>query len=454
MHDSRATQSMRVTIDGKNLVSHAGTALLSELADRSGLTEAMSVAMSACGINWHTHDPGVVLTHLAVAIADGADCLSDLAALREQSELFGPVASIATAWRAVEATTAFELGPSPRRSPPPGPRCGRHAPPGDSLVLDFDATLVNSYSEKQDATPTYKKGFGFFPSGCGATRRRSRWPRCCVRGTPGPTTPTTKSSCSTGRCRGCPRSTRPVTSATTIRPSSCTPSWCGPTRPGPPTDSWTAIVAANCDFSIGFPIDQGVRDALVLVQEEDWVQARETDGSVRDGAWVTELTDLIPLAAWPEDTRLIMRRERPHPGAQLTLFDTAEGFRHTCFITNTDGADIATLELRHRGHARVEDRIRNWKDCGLANLPFDSFVRNEAWVATSLIAGALLAWSQMVCFEGALAKAEPKTMRYRVLHVAAFLAHKSRGITLRLDETWPWATDLCEAFAKLRAAIP
>jgi hypothetical protein len=215
-----------------------------------------------------------------------------------------------------------------------------------------------------------------------------------------------------------------------------------------------AIVSANCDFSIGFPIDQGVRDALVRVQEEDWIQARETDGSVRDGAWVVELTDLIPLAAWPEDTRLIMRRERPHPGAQLTLFDTSEGFRHTCFITNTQGTDIAALELRQRGHARVEDRIRNWKDCGLANLPFDSSVRNEAWMATSLIAGALLAWSQMVCFEGALAKAEPKTMPYRVLHVAALLVHKSRGLTLRLDKTWPWANDLAEAFARLRAAIP
>jgi hypothetical protein len=169
---------------------------------------------------------------------------------------------------------------------------------------------------------------------------------------------------------------------------------------------------------------------------------------------VTELTDLIPLAAWPEDTRLLMRRERPHPGAQLTLFDTAEGFRHTCFITNTEGTDIAALELRHRGHARVEDRIRNWKDCGLANLPFDSFVRNEAWVATSLIAGALLAWSQMLCFEGAMAKAEPKTMRYRVLHVAALLVHKSRGLTLRLDKTWPWVDDLSNAFLKLRAAIP
>ncbi len=155
VHDSRATQSMRVTTDGKNLVSHAGTALLSELADRSGLTEAMSAAMAGCGINWHTHDPGVVLTHLAVAIADGADCLSDLASLREQSELFGPVASIATAWRAVEATTASGLRTIPEAIAAARAVVWAAAPPGDSLVFDFDATLVNSYSEKQDATPTY-----------------------------------------------------------------------------------------------------------------------------------------------------------------------------------------------------------------------------------------------------------------------------------------------------------
>jgi hypothetical protein len=165
VNDSRATQSMRVTTDGKNLVSHAGAALLSELADRSGLTEAMSVAMAGCGINWHTHDPGIVLTHLAVAIADGADCLADMASLREQAELFGPVASIATAWRAVEATTAFELRAIPEAIAAARVKVWTAAPPGDSLVFDFDATLVNSYSEKQDATPTYKKGFGFFPLG-------------------------------------------------------------------------------------------------------------------------------------------------------------------------------------------------------------------------------------------------------------------------------------------------
>ena len=109
VHRSRSVRRAKVIPDGKNLVSHAGAALLAELADRSGLTEAMSGAMAECGINWHTHDPGVVLTHLAVAIADGADCLADIAALKEQEELFGPVASVATAWRAVHATAVFEL---------------------------------------------------------------------------------------------------------------------------------------------------------------------------------------------------------------------------------------------------------------------------------------------------------------------------------------------------------
>jgi hypothetical protein len=136
---------------------------------------------------------------------------------------------------------------------------------------------------------------------------------------------------------------------------------------------------------------------------------------------VAELTDLKDLSVWGEDARLICRRERPHPGAQLSLFDTSEGFRHTCFITNANALEInaAALECRHRGHARVEDRVRCWKDCGLQNLPFASFTQNLAWVATSLIAGALIAWAQMTCLGGELKKAEPKTLRYRLLHVGA-----------------------------------
>jgi hypothetical protein len=163
----------------------------------------------------------------------------------------------------------------------------------------------------------------------------------------------------------------------------------------------------------------------------------------------------MDLSAWGEGARLIIRRERPHPGAQLSLFDMAEDFRHTCFITNApnNDDDVAVLELRHRGHARVEDRIRNWKDCGLANLPSASFTQNLAWVALSLVAGSLLARAQMTCLNGELKKAEPKTLRYWILHVAAALVHRERLI-LRLDETWPWAPALQRAFIKLRSTFP
>src|ERR1017187_4978974 len=146
---------MRVTTDGKNLVSHAGAALLAELADRSGLTEAMSVAMSDCGVNWHTHDPGVVLTHLAVAIADGADCLADIAALKEQEDLFGPVASVATAWRAVHATAVFELRAIPAALAVARARVWAANPPVGAMIWDFDSTLLNVSSEKEDAAATY-----------------------------------------------------------------------------------------------------------------------------------------------------------------------------------------------------------------------------------------------------------------------------------------------------------
>jgi len=154
VHRSRSVRQAEVTTDGRNLVSHAGTALLCELADRTGLTRAMSVAMTDCGISWHTHDPGVVLTHLAVAIADGADCLNDFEVLRSQSELFGDVASVTTSWRAVKATTAPALR-SIREAVAKTREIVWAAKPQGDITIDFDATLLDVHSEKQDAAPTY-----------------------------------------------------------------------------------------------------------------------------------------------------------------------------------------------------------------------------------------------------------------------------------------------------------
>ncbi len=454
VHSNRSVRRAKVIPDGKNLVSHAGAALLGELADRSGLTEAMSVAMEDCGINWHTHDPGVVLTHLAIAIADGADCLADIAAFKEQEDLFGPVASVATAWRAVHATAVFELRAIPTALAVARERVWSAQPPEGPMIWDFDSTLLNVHSEKEDAAPTYKRGFGFNPLGAWCDNTKEPLGAMLRPGNAAPGDADDHLELLEQVVRSVPPEyalghEEDDDPALVVHPILVRADSAGASH-----RFVQSLTIANFDYSIGFPISGSVRDALLLAQEEDWARATELGGGIRDGAEVIELTEIIELKGWPADMRVICRRERPHPGAQLSLFDIHAGWRHTCFITNTQGEDIAALELRHRGHARVEDRVRCWKACGLANLPFDGFCANEAWVAVSLIAGSLLAWSQMTCFDGALAKAEPKTMRYRILHVAAVLVRRGRELILRLDESWPWASELATAFTRLRTAFP
>ena len=439
VHRSRSVRRVVVTTDGRNLVSHAGTALLCELADRTGLTRAMSLAMADCGISWNTHDPGVVLTHLAVAIADGGDCLSDFEALRSQSELFGDVASISTAWRAVKATASLELRGTTKRH---HDRLRRHA-------------VRCSLGETRRRTHLLH-GYGFHPLGAWCDTTGEPLALMLRPGNAGSNDADdhlelldqTIGSLPVEYQVGHQPGDEPglVRHHIVVRADSA----------GATHDFVSGLTEANIEYSIGHPVDQGVREALLSFQEEDWREAIEADGTVRDGAQVAELTDLMDLSAWGEDARLICRREHPHPGAQLSLFDTSEGFRHTCFITNASALnfDAAVLELRQRGHARVEDRVRCWKDCGLQNLPFASFTQNLTWVATSLVAGALIAWAQMICLDGELKKAEPKTIRYRILHVAAVLVRRGRRLTLRLDETWPWAATLRRAFLRLRTAFP
>lgn len=156
---------------------------------------------------------------------------------------------------------------------------------------------------------------------------------------------------------------------------------------------------AGIGFSVGYEVGARVREAILAAPRSAWRSAVETDGSVREGAWVTELTDTLDLSAWPEGTRLIVRRERPHPGAQFCVFN-AHGYRHTAFITDQEEGDIAALECRHRRRARCEDAIRVAKDTGVRNLPFAAFAHNQAWLELSLLAGELLSWTRCLCLEG------------------------------------------------------
>ena len=207
------------------------------------------------------------------------------------------------------------------------------------------------------------------------------------------------------------------------------------------------------EYSVGFAITEAVRQAIMLVPATVWTPALGADGAVRAGGDVAELSGLLDLSRWPAGMRVIVRRERPHPGAQLSIFEEADGWRYQGLVTNTTTGQLAFLEARHRAHARVEDRIRQAKDTGLNRFPSRDYQINTAWLTAVAIAADLIAWLRLLALSGDLANAEPKALRYRLLHVPARLTRSARRRHLRLPASWPWVTDLVAAFARI-AAIP
>jgi Transposase DDE domain group 1 len=442
MNVTRASRRVKVTGDGRGVASHAGALLVAELADRVGLTEGLSAAMAHTRRRRSAHDPGVVLAHLAVMLADGGDCLADVAGLRNQPELFGRVASDPTVFRVLDSIHADGLRNIAAARAEARARVWAAGATPDEVVIDIDGTLIDAHSEKQDATPTYKHGFGFYPIVAYLDESGEALAGLLRPGRAG-------SNNAADHLEVLDRALAqlPVTAGDTemlVRTDSA----------GATHDFVDGCVDRGVRFSIGFPIDQRVRNALCLAQEEDWIPAVETDGAARDGAWVSELTALIEPGSWPARTRVIVRRERPHPGAQLTIFDTTEGFRHQVFITDQTDTDIAALELRHRQRAHVENRIRAAKDTGLRNLPCVDVVCNDAWLQLVLIAQDLTAWMQALCFDCALRVAEPKRLRHRVFHAAAAIAHTGGQVIVRFQRTWPWVDDILTAFTRLRVALP
>ncbi len=210
-----------------------------------------------------------------------------------------------------------------------------------------------------------------------------------------------------------------------------------------------AIVAKGFEFSIGFDVVEAVRLAILEVPERAWQTPMTQDMADREGAGVAEITSYLDLSAWPDGTRAISRREEPHVGAQFNVFDPA-GQRHQVFITNSSDADIVYLEARHRGHARVEDHIKQAKNLGLLRFPGHDFAANAAWLLAVGIAQDLMAWAQNLCLTGELATCEPKRLRYCLWHAAGRLVRSGRRLILRLDAAWPWATEIAEAFQRLK----
>ena len=217
-------------------------------------------------------------------------------------------------------------------------------------------------------------------------------------------------------------------------------------------DFAAALRERRIRFSLGYYVDERVGAAAVSLPKRRWRPALDADGEQREGAWVAELTDRIDLSGWPDGTRLIVRKERPHPGAQLRFTDQ-DGHRYQCFITDQEGEDIALLERRHRLHARVEDRIQESQELGLGRLPFQTLEPNLAWFELALLAQDLLAWLRSLVLAGEPRLAKPKRLRGRLLHVAGRITRSGRRRTLHLPRAWPWADELIAAFARLRTLV-
>ena len=464
------SRDLSVEVGGRGVINHAGAAALRLIADRTGLTGGLSRALARRGFT-PVHDRGRVLADAAVLIANGGRVLSDLATLRDQSELYGPVASDPTLWRALD-----EIGRSQRRKIARArattrehvwslivKRHGRIPPSrvaegdlGTTIVIRMDASLVISHSDKELAAGTYKNTWGHHPLMAWCDNTGESLAFLLRTGGAGSNTTADHIDVVTEAIGQIPARYR--------RDLLITVDGAGASH-----GLVDHLSTLNCrpgyrvHYSIGWNLGDRERGAIGRVPPTAWGHVLDTDGAPRDldEAGVVELTALLrehpagdQLATWPQDLRIIARREKPHPGAQLSLFEQIDGWRYQLLATNTPGSNAQFLEARHRPHARVEDNIRCGKQTGLGHLPSTSIEINRAWCLAATIAADLLCWLRLLCLDGPLAKAEPKTLRYRLLHTAARIVRGQRKRKIRIPETWPWADQLATCFHAAFALPP
>jgi hypothetical protein len=447
---NRQRRGVQVQCGSESLISSAGAAMLLQTAAVSGLTNGLSTSLAAWSAPRSRHDPGKTVLDVAVAIALGGDCLADLAVIRAQPELFGSVASDPTVSRLIDALaecpeqaiTAIRCARAAARARAWSHRCPLS--PEGPVVVDIDATLVGAHSEKEGASPNFKRGFGFHPllafvdhggGGSGEPLVATLRPGKANANDAGDQIAVLDAALA--------QLPEHVRSQVLVR---------GDTGSGV-----QALVHhvhdLGLEYSVGVYGRQPVLDALDALPRQAWKAALDAGGNLREGAQVAELTRWLPdtFVGWPDGMRVIARRERPHPGAQLRITDH-RGWRITLFATNTTGGRIADLEVRHRLRARAEDRIRALKDTGLTNLPLQAFAKNQIWLELVQLAAELLTWTQTLAWHDKPARRwEPKRLRLRLLAVAGRVITTGRRRILRLCQRWPWADHILGGHRRLAA---
>ena len=437
----------------ESLISTSGALLIKEVVAGAGLGRSLSLALSPWRPARSRHDPGRVLLDVAMSVALGGDCLADVAAVRAQPDVFGTVASdptvcrvfaalardVDTAVAAIRQARADARAAVWARRRPLAGTAGRRA--GGQVIVDIDATLVTAHSDKEGAEPTFKRGFGFAPM-CSFVDhgQHGTGEALALDLRPGKASPWNSedhiAALNNALVQLPERERRQV--LVRADTGACSKAFLH------------HITDAGLEYSVGFQAHETVKTAIEAIPEQAWRAAVDGDGNPRSGAQVAELTPWMPTPTrssrpgpkdWPPGMRVIARRERPHPGAQLRLTDH-NGWRITCFATNTRGPGwtLAALEVRHRQRARCEDRIRGLKDTGMRNLPFHDYAKNRLWLEVVALAADLLAWTQTLAFDETepARRWEPKRLRFRLLTVAGRIIRTGRRRRLRLPRDWPW----------------
>ena len=485
------SRGLEVTGGGTGVVSHAGLALLRQLSDRTGLTSGLSAALpSPLG----GHDRGRVLADLACAIADGARVISDFRVMGDQRELFGPVASVPAAWRALSEIAAggdrrrrkVTAAVSRARRHAWAQGIARHGGLQPVLIADrklegvtcirLDATVVTAHSDKELAEPNFK-GYGHHPiiAECDNVAEPLAW--MLRPGSAGSNTAADHLRLLREAIEALPPALR--------RRLMVTCDGAGASHElVKELDRLASRHGYQVTYSVGWALGARERTAIGKVPEAAWEIAVDGKGEVRErrsggacadrrcahqACWieeahVAELTGLLregpdgdQLDGWPEPMRVFARRERPHPGAQLSLSGTRDGWRYSLRASNVPAglrgwrAQPGYIDAAHRVHARVEDCIRTGKDCGIGRFPSHDFAMNSAWLGVSLISAGLLSWLRLTALDGDLARAEPKSLRYRVLHAAGKRVRGGRRRRLKIPATWPWAEAIATAWTRITA---
>lgn len=448
------TSTLKAVVEcgGDQVVAHVGLHALGRFADRLGLGDGLSARIAVTGERLPLHDRGKVLTQAMLMLAGGGESCADIEALRAQEALFGSVPSDSTLYRTlrrVDPATLAGLWQAMAETRSDVWLRSAATTGTATVVLDIDASLVEVHSENKEGTgANYKGGYGFHPMLCFADATGEALAAVLRPGGAGANNIADHLEVLDAAVAQLPAhvavghrdgdSADLVRRAVMVRTDSA----------GCSAFVW-GCRARNIGFAVVARSNPSIHAAISRVADDDsgWVAAVRQDGTPRDGSSVRELTDGVDLAAWPTGTRLIVRREPLHPGAQTTLFPSLD-FRYWGHYTDQDGNPVAR-DVHMRAHAHVEDNIRRLKASGLERFPFVDLDANRAWLGLVCFADSLVRWFQLLCLTGPLAVAEPKRLRWNLWHTPARIVRKAGQRVVRILDGWPTAEELLDAYQRL-----